>query len=219
MKLGRFSKLASILIVTLLVSCSMKKKSDPATAQAGVEVGAENSLVEGDEFADLEEVSEESLDEEISEDLATTDSSYAKPIIQETEAIETPMVTNSGGEFNTYTVQKGDTYMLVAYKVYADYSKWRDIADLNGGGALVPGSQVRYRSAWQSFPIKTQGAPYIIQNGDTLGGISQNKYGTVKKWRNIYDNNKQLIKDPNLIFAGFTLYLPGLNEVALLDLN
>jgi nucleoid-associated protein YgaU len=32
------------------------------------------------------------------------------------------------------------------------------------------------------------------------------KYGTTRKWKKIYKNNEPLVRDPNLIFAGFTLY-------------
>jgi hypothetical protein len=42
--------------------------------------------------------------------------------------------------------------------------------------------------------------------GDTLGKISKRVYGTVERWKEIWKNNEKLIKDPNKIYAGFTLY-------------
>ena len=45
--------------------------------------------------------------------------------------------------------------------------------------------------------------------------ISKKKYGTPVRWKSIWDNNKPMIKDPNLIFAGFTLYYIPDNSVAL----
>ena len=45
-----------------------------------------------------------------------------------------------------------------------------------------------------------------LRTGDTLGKISNNVYGTFSKWQSIWNNNRPLIKDPNKIYAGFTLY-------------
>ncbi|MCB1073754.1 MAG: hypothetical protein KDK96_11745 [Chlamydiia bacterium] len=45
-----------------------------------------------------------------------------------------------------------------------------------------------------------------MKKEDTLGTISDEVYHTPKRWNEIYQNNRPLIKDPNLIFAGFTLY-------------
>ena len=60
----------------------------------------------------------------------------------------------------------------------------------------------------------------VIKRGDTLGTISSDTYGTMKFWRNIWDNNRPLIKDPNVIFAGFTIYTPILQarDVAFEDI-
>lgn len=52
----------------------------------------------------------------------------------------------------------------------------------------------------------TDGTPYLIKRGDTLGLISDDVYGTTKKWRKIWENNRKLIKDANRIYAGFYLY-------------
>lgn len=108
-----------------------------------------------------------------------------------------------------YTVSKGDTLMLVAYKIYGDYGKWKDLRDMNSGinsSSLTAGSVLQFTPPAEKFIHDHNGTPYLIQSGDTLGTISNDKYGTVKKWKDIYENNKVLIKDPNLIFAGFTLY-------------
>ena len=59
-----------------------------------------------------------------------------------------------------------------------------------------------------NYLISSDGNPYLIKSGDTLGKISNTTYGTIKYWKNIWNNNKPLIKDPNKIFAGFTIYTP-----------
>ncbi len=48
--------------------------------------------------------------------------------------------------------------------------------------------------------------PYLIKRNETLQVISQNLYDTTRKWMDIYQHNKPLIKDPDKIYAGFTIY-------------
>ncbi len=114
-----------------------------------------------------------------------------------------------------YRVQKGDTLMMVAFKIYGDYSKWRDIKKLNPNiDKLSAGIELNYHVPFQKFGWEPVGDPYLVKNGDTLGIISMDKYGTPKKWKAIYENNRPLIKNPNLIFAGFTLYYRPLRDLA-----
>lgn len=106
-----------------------------------------------------------------------------------------------------YTVQKGDTLMMVAFKIYGDYGKWKELKSWNQGvSKLVAGMRLQYQVPEKSFGWMPSGEAYLIKTGDTLGSISLEKYDTSKKWRMLYQNNKPLIKDPNLIFAGFTIY-------------
>jgi len=112
-------------------------------------------------------------------------------------------------EFINYTVSKHDTLMLIAQKIYGDFSKWREILKLNPrrGRYLISGTTLiikRPKSDLQDFAPK--GLPYIIHRGDTLSSISLDKYGTSRKWVNIYKNNQNTIKDPNKIYAGFTIF-------------
>ena len=103
--------------------------------------------------------------------------------------------------------------MLIAFNQYSDYSLWRQIlADnqdvLKDGPKLVNGMVIKLRLPLRPFEIypHQDQHPYLIKSGDTLGGISTKVYGIQKYWRDIYLNNREQIKDPNLIFAGFTLY-------------
>lgn len=60
------------------------------------------------------------------------------------------------------------------------------------------------------------GSPYTIKQGDTLWGIASRKLGDPKRWRELWDHNnsdavvrvtKTRIPDPDLIFAGQTIYV------------
>ena len=49
---------------------------------------------------------------------------------------------------------------------------------------------------------------YTVQKGDTLSGIAEHYYGNAGKWRVIYEANRDLIKDPDLIYPGQTFRIP-----------
>ena len=65
---------------------------------------------------------------------------------------------------------------------------------------------LKYIAPAEEFVWNPEGLPYLIRTGDTLGIISTSVYQTSRKWKMIWENNRPLIKDPNKIFAGFTLY-------------
>ena len=49
---------------------------------------------------------------------------------------------------------------------------------------------------------------YTIKKGDTLSGIAKKKLGSSSRWREIYELNKDIIKNPNLIYANQKIKLP-----------
>lgn len=122
---------------------------------------------------------------------------------------ETPAYSEAG-QVKTYKVKKGETLMQIAFKLYGDISKWKDIKNMNAGignnTALRANTELKYRAPETPFVWNPAGTPYLIKTGETLGTISNSVYSTPKKWKSIWENNKPLIKNPNIIYAGFTLY-------------
>ncbi len=57
--------------------------------------------------------------------------------------------------------------------------------------------------------IHASGAVITIRRGDSLWRIAKRHYGSGKKWRAIYAANKGRISDPDMIYAGHDLVLPG----------
>ena len=55
---------------------------------------------------------------------------------------------------------------------------------------------------------KAGGKTYVIKKGDTLQEISQQFYGTTKKWKKIATANKGVIKDPNKLPVGAKIEIP-----------
>jgi nucleoid-associated protein YgaU len=220
-----------VIFSVMMVGCS-----GPKSAKSVDQETPQIELSDTDEFA--ENPSEEAATDVNSEPVVTDS---AEPVIDNAEPVVTdsaePVVDNApvvdaaapmakpaeeyvAGVEKNYTVQKNETLMLVAFKLFGDYSKWKTLSASNqdvlkGSTVLKEGMVLKYTAPAEEFVWNPEGLPYLIRTGDTLGKISGNVYGTQKKWKSIWDNNKPLIKDPNLIFAGFTLYyLENGREVA-----
>lgn len=49
---------------------------------------------------------------------------------------------------------------------------------------------------------------YTIKKGDTLSKIAKKFYGNANKWREIYQKNKKVIKNPNILIPGTEIVIP-----------
>jgi hypothetical protein len=110
-----------------------------------------------------------------------------------------------------YQVQSGDTLMKIAYETYGDVYKWRKLYEDNRDRIkdyrkLAAGTVLRLAPSEFPVSISRNGTSYLIRGGDTLGTISHDVYGTPRKWQRLWENNRQLIKNPDRIYAGFYLY-------------
>ena len=64
---------------------------------------------------------------------------------------------------------------------------------LNVAGAPAPASTTRY---------------YKIQSGDSLSKIAKEFYGDANRHNDIFEANREVIKDPNLIYPGQQIRIP-----------
>lgn len=198
--------LVLILLLLSIASCSNKKiVKDVEEQNAGIVL--EDSSEFHEETTDV--IADETSAEK-EEVIMADDSSQ--------EIQENSQSLINVAEMGSYTVQKNETLMLVAFKIYGDYSKWKDIANqnqgiLNGKTEINEGMVLNYEIPTEQFVWNPNGNPYLIKRGDTLGGISTEVYSTSRKWKAIFENNKPLIKDPNKIFTGFTIYTPELSNI------
>ena len=231
--------LLSILLMFSLIDCSGSKSANNAEeSEAGTELADggefsedfEDDLGIDDEFTDDEFAEDTSLKEDSGGDFADASGSEEAGDMSsemsddfteeptETMAETAPQpVQIDNSEMGWHTVEKGETLMLIAFKIYGDYSKWRDLAranssTLNGGFIISAGTRLQYPMPAQKFEWSPEGNPYLIKVGDTLGTISRDTYGTNAYWKNIWQNNTPLIKNPNKIFAGFTIYTPNIES-------
>jgi nucleoid-associated protein YgaU len=72
----------------------------------------------------------------------------------------------------------------------------------SGGSSTAP-------AAPQPGDTIGSGKTYVVVKGDSLSKIAQREYGDANKWRTIYEANKDLINDPDLIYPGQELKVPG----------
>ena len=118
-----------------------------------------------------------------------------------------------------YVVKKGDTLMKISFAQYGNVYKWKKIMDDNKGKIsdyrkLKAGTELRIEGDMYVV-VERNGHPYLIKKNDTLLRISNKVYGDARKWPLLWKNNKQLIHDPNKIYAGFTLYYLDLEDMKL----
>lgn len=59
-----------------------------------------------------------------------------------------------------------------------------------------------------SLAVPAFASTYTVKKGDSLWSISKQQLGNGSRWREIYEANKEIIKDPNRIYVGQELRIP-----------
>ena len=49
---------------------------------------------------------------------------------------------------------------------------------------------------------------YIVQSGDSLSKIAKHFYGNANSWKKIFDANRDVVKNPDMIQPGWKLQIP-----------
>jgi nucleoid-associated protein YgaU len=71
-----------------------------------------------------------------------------------------------------------------------------DFSNVSGGSSSMP----------RSSPGMNR--TYVVVKGDSLSRIAKREYGDAQEWRRIYEANRDVIDNPDLIYPGQTLRLP-----------
>jgi len=61
----------------------------------------------------------------------------------------------------------------------------------------------------ESPPQTDQVEFYVIQKGDTLSAVAKRFYGDASAYPRIFKSNREVIKDPDLIFPGQKIRIPA----------
>lgn len=95
----------------------------------------------------------------------------------------------------------GDVYFSIAFKEYRKITIEKQTITQTGGKSTTTTSiKAAVRPVTKAIE-KT----YTVKAGDTLYLIAKRQYGNGNKWRDIYNKNKDKIKNPNLIHPGQVL--------------
>ena len=93
----------------------------------------------------------------------------------------------------------GDLFGKKEKKPRPDFSNVR-----SGGSSTAPAPGEPEPSATSA----TTGRTYVVVSGDSLSRIAKHQYGDAQKWSRIYEANRNIIKDPDLIYPGQELRIP-----------
>ena len=79
-----------------------------------------------------------------------------------------------------------------------------DFSDVKGGSSS---------GATPAQPRTTEReVTYTVQKGDSLSKIAQEQYGNGKRWKAIFEANRDQITNPDLIHPGQVLKIPSIGE-------
>lgn len=99
-----------------------------------------------------------------------------------------------------------------------ELNPWRKPAKVSAPAPAAPAPVAPPESMepedWQSagtpeIEPEPEGKTYMVQSGDTLEKISKKFYGTTKKWRLIYDANREVLRSPDRVYPGKKLVIPA----------
>ncbi len=85
-------------------------------------------------------------------------------------------------------------------------------AEAKEKAALIAGNIKGIKSVeFEGITEDSEESYYEIKSGDTLSKISKEFYGNANLYNKIFEANKEVIKDPNLIYPGQKIRIPKVN--------
>lgn len=137
----------------------------------------------------------------------------------------------AGDGFTWHTIEAGETLSKIAARFLGDANRWREIAAINtdrlpdpntvGKGVLIriplragtsPTNAAQRPVNTPVPPPAQRAAPtrkHVVAKNENLSEIAQKYLGSARKWREIYDANRDVIKDPDNVLAGTELTIPA----------
>ncbi|MHC4299434.1 MAG: LysM peptidoglycan-binding domain-containing protein [Planctomycetota bacterium] len=108
-----------------------------------------------------------------------------------------------------------DTHGGVVGRETADRSGARERNDLSPSTAERPVGRARTNAASgrasRTGPVRytPPDRSHVVRDGETLSQISFDYYGSAGKWQRIFEANRKVIKDANVVKPGTKLIIPN----------
>ncbi len=101
-------------------------------------------------------------------------------------------------------VSEENGVLKIAGTVHSAYEKNLIWDKIKAAGGANPSDVIA------SIEVETDAyyAKYTVQKGDTLGEVSKHFYGEPKKYMQIFEANRGVLSDPNVIEVGQELIIP-----------
>jgi len=122
----------------------------------------------------------------------------------------TPTEAKTKNEYGeeVYKVKKGDNLWDISVAIYGNGYKWVEIAKQNGLADADFLSVSQELVLPQVDKVAQSSGEYVVKKGDSLWDISVSLYGNGYKWVDVWNLNKALIFDPDILKIGTKLALP-----------
>jgi nucleoid-associated protein YgaU len=160
-----------------------------------------------------------------------TSTSPKPEINQESETVamagEVELMEESEGTFvpkglpTTHTVAAGDHLWAISQTYYGNGYNWVDIVEVNqitdpglievGTQLTIPSAPLRYTkdvAMTTAADSLLEATSYTVQKGDHLWSIATRAYADGYQWARIFEANRNLVSNPNVIEVGTELVLP-----------
>ena len=137
---------------------------------------------------------------------------------------DAPQVPNRQPERSARTiqVQAGDTLIKLAERHLGSAGKWKELLDANRDKldrpeALRVGMKLAFPTSASpvTAPVETDSSSrsrasgeYTVQAGDTLSRIAAKTLGDADRWEELYEANRDTLKNPDAVVVGQSLRIP-----------
>ncbi len=138
---------------------------------------------------------------------------FVEPLAAIPDIVEGPVPPDNKNITMYYYVQKGDTLLKIAHKIYGNSASWKKLAESNNlknANEIFAGDILHYELAksTKSFSEAYENVPkgkIIVKKGDTLSHVSKAVFGNVAEWRVLWKENPNIV-DPDKIKVGQEIY-------------